>query len=249
MKKILYLLCLLFTLSLQAQKMPDLGLERVRLNEKDATVLAEIKEVKSAPPVSTEKRYFWYSGGQIRSTQGGYSGKLLNGGYKEYYLNKNLRAQGRYKKGLQAGDWDYWYPDGSLREQVFYKAGLRQGIFREFDTKGNLKRQGKYRNDILNGKVRTYTGADSVSYSRYKNGKLVKEKTAGGNFWKRHNPFKKAEKAKGQVAGAPMGESKKELRAKKKLEKAKAKEAEKKGSMPNGMVPPGNKPSGNNNHY
>ncbi len=248
MKKIFYLLCLLPALSLKAQKMPDLGLERVCLNEKDKTILAEIKEVKSAPSISTEKRYFWYSSGQVRSTQGGYSGKLLNGNYKEYYLNKNLKAQGRYKKGLQAGDWSYWYPDGSLREQVSYKAGLRQGTFKEYDTKGGLKRKGKYRGDVLNGKVEAYNGMDSVSYSRYKNGVLIDEKKTGNLFWKKHDPFNKAQKVKGQGVNAPGQESKKELRAKKKSEKSKAKEAAKKAIIPDGMALPGNKPVNNNQH-
>ncbi len=248
MKKILYLLCLLPTIGLKAQKMPDLGLEKVRLNEKDVTVLAEIKEVKAAPHLSQEKRYFWYSGGQLRSTQGGYSGKLLNGGYKEYYLNKNLKAQGRYRKGLQAGDWGYWYPDGSLKEQVSYQAGLKQGAFKEYDVEGHLKRKGKYRKGVLSGKLGTYNGTDSVSYRRYKKGLPVSEKTSALSFWKRLNPFKKEQKPEGQTANPPVQESKKEARKREKIEKLKAKGAEKKIIMPNGMIMPGNKPV-NNNHY
>jgi len=248
MKKTLYLVSFLFTLGAQAQRMPDYGLEKVRLNEKDKTVLAEIKEVKSGPSISTDKRYYWYSGGQVRSTQGGYSGKLLNGEYREYYLNKNLKTQGRYKKGLQSGNWDYWYPDGTLKEQLSFKSGLRQGTFKEYDGKGNLSRQGKYKGDELNGKVAAFPTADSVSYSRYRDGKLVAGKPGKtGSFWKRHNPWNKKPKAEGGTF--QQGNSKKEKRIKEKEQKQKEKQSKEKQSALPGLSLPGNPIPANNSHY
>jgi len=108
-----------------AQKMPDEGLYKVRITLPDLTILAEINPVSSSPEPKPGLLYYWYEANAIHSTEGGFSGKLLNGVYTEYYANKNLKEQGDFKKGLKNGPWKSWNPDGALTEVVTWKNGMR----------------------------------------------------------------------------------------------------------------------------
>jgi antitoxin component YwqK of YwqJK toxin-antitoxin module len=123
MKKVLVLLCFMISASAFAQKLPYTGLNRVRIVEADQTILAEINEGSSNPSVKPDLFYYWYSANAIHATQGGYSGKLLNGPYTEFYLNKNLKEQGSFKKGLKDGIWKSWKEDGTLSHTFTWKNG------------------------------------------------------------------------------------------------------------------------------
>src|SRR3978361_1257752 len=101
MKKILVLLFCLIPVYCVAQKLPDFGLNRIRIAQVDKIIQAEIDPVSSEPSVKSKLVYYWYSANAIHITQGGFSGKLLNGIYTEYYLDRNLKEQGRFKKGLK----------------------------------------------------------------------------------------------------------------------------------------------------
>jgi hypothetical protein len=124
MKKILLLLFLILSVSAYAQKLPDMGLTKVRINEADQTILAEIGPAGSNPAVKPGLFYYWYSANTIHSSQGGFSGTLLNGQYTEYYLNKNLKQQGTFKKGLKDGAWKNWNEDGTLSQTATWKKGV-----------------------------------------------------------------------------------------------------------------------------
>jgi len=123
MKNILLLICLL-PFCTYAQKLPDSGFDKMRIVEPDKIVQADLKEVASAPNIKSDRFYYWYSGNAIHSTQGGFSGRLLNGLYAEYYLNKNLKEQGIFKKGLKDGVWKKWNENGTLSNTTTWKNGL-----------------------------------------------------------------------------------------------------------------------------
>lgn len=179
---------------LYAQKLPDFGLDRVRLTEAERTITAELLPVKHEPSIETDRSYYWYSGNQVQITQGGYSGKLLNGRYNEYYLNKNLKEQGEFKAGLKIGLWRSWNENGSLAQVINWKNGLRSGDFSVYDESGKPKQAGTYSHDQLDGKLVTYVSKDSVLTEKYKNGVLVihKVKPQGKpSFLQKLWPFKK----------------------------------------------------------
>ena len=119
----LSVLCFI-SVSAFAQKMPDYGLNKVRIALVDKTVVAEIDPVTSKPGLKPALYYYWYESNQIHSTQGGFSGKLLNGLYTEYYSDKNLKEQGTFKKGLKNGTWRSWNEDGTLAVNSTWKNGL-----------------------------------------------------------------------------------------------------------------------------
>jgi antitoxin component YwqK of YwqJK toxin-antitoxin module len=123
MKKILTILLFFTTYSLFAQKYPEIGLYKVHIALPDKTIVAEIEPVSSKDNIKTDRFYYWYSSNEIHFTQGGYSGKLLNGMYNEFFLNKNLKQQGTFKKGLKDGTWKSWNEDGSLNEISKWKNG------------------------------------------------------------------------------------------------------------------------------
>jgi len=173
-----------------AQKLPDMGLYKIHVSESDKNIQAEINPVESKPTIQTDRSYYWYSAGKIKITQGGYSGKLLNGLYNECYLNKNLKEQGEFKKGLKNGLWKSWIENGKLVQAINWKNGVKNGGFEIYDEKGNLKQKGNYANDVLDGNQITYFSRDSVQVVSYKDGKLV-SKGKGSGFWRKLNIFKK----------------------------------------------------------
>ncbi|WP_448698213.1 toxin-antitoxin system YwqK family antitoxin [Mucilaginibacter sp. AW1-3] len=171
-----------------AQQLPDMGIYKVRVNEPDRNVQAEIKPVGSGPELETDRSYYWYSAGKIKITQGGFSGKLLNGQYSSFYLNQNLREQGLFKKGLKDAVWKSWSENGTLLQTVTWKNGSKEGEFELFDEKGKLKQKATYHHNQLDGKQFNYDGPDSVRVVNYRDGKLVSTKTS---FFRKINIFKK----------------------------------------------------------
>jgi len=124
MKKVVLILLLFVTRAAFAQDYPDYGLTKLRLSDSGRTVELEINPVKRQPGVKSALFYYWYSASQVHSTQGGYSGQLLNGLYTAYYPNKNLREQGAFDRGLKNGIWKSWNKDGTLQQAVTWNEGL-----------------------------------------------------------------------------------------------------------------------------
>lgn len=159
-----------------AQRSPAYTVNRVRINDTDKTVLAEILPVDPLPTPKPQLNYYWYSANEIHILQGGFSGQLLNGSYTEYYKNKNVRTQGTYKKGLKNGEWKLWNMSGKLMEITNWNAGIKRGDFFEYDQDGRLSKSGSYKEDELDGPVRFYLGKDSIKTIRYKSGHIVQGK-------------------------------------------------------------------------
>lgn len=191
MKNILYLILLLaLPLTVSAQKIPDMGLYKIRISGSDKNITAEIKPVKTEPCIEPDRFYNWYSSSQIKQTQGGYSGTLLNGWYNEFYLNKNLKQQGTFDKGLKNGVWKDWTEDGILIQSITWNNGIKQGAFVIYDEKGNVKQKGTYKNNEINGRLFTLNNKGEVQVSKYKQGNLIPQKQSS-SFWSRIHIFKK----------------------------------------------------------
>lgn len=190
MKRTTILLLFILPLQVLAQKHPDMGLYKVRITAPDKTITVEIKPVRSEPSIRSDRFYSWYSSNQIKQTQGGYSGTLLNGQYNEFYANKNLSEQGNYDEGLKDGVWKKWSDSGILMQLITWKGGVKQGEFDIYDEKGNLKNKGHYRNGVLDGKQIAYNANGTAEETIYKDGKLLPKKKPA-SFWKKINIFKK----------------------------------------------------------
>jgi hypothetical protein len=89
---------------------------KVRVSTDSAGIVAELS-LKPAEKLRFDRYYSWYDKGIIGVTQGGYSGKVLDGEYTALYLeNKQLREKGKYQMGLKAGKWLFWTKDGNIKE-------------------------------------------------------------------------------------------------------------------------------------
>src|SRR4051812_435661 len=104
MKKLFYLFLLSASSAVQAQYIPTLGVNKVRITAPGKTIVAELSTKNENAP-RTDRSYYWYGSNAVHITQGGYSGKLLHGKYQEYYPDKSLREQGEFQKGLKEGTW------------------------------------------------------------------------------------------------------------------------------------------------
>lgn len=123
MRNIFIVILFLTASAVYAQKIPETAAYRVRIYESDKTILAEINPVKSPPAAKPGLDYYWYDADIIHATPGGYSGKLLNGLYTAFYLNKDLREQGTFNKGLKSGVWKSWNEDGTLKAVSAWEKG------------------------------------------------------------------------------------------------------------------------------
>ena len=123
MRNIIFTFFCLLCYAAYSQKLPDYGLNKVRITEQNKIIVAEIEPVSSHPSIKPNLYYYWYNANTIHISQGGFSGKLLNGPYIEYYTDKNLKEQGNFKKGLKDGVWKSWNEEGTLTSVTNWKRG------------------------------------------------------------------------------------------------------------------------------
>lgn len=177
------LICLI-SCSAIAQKIPDLGLNKIRITYPDKTVQAEIVPVSSDPAIRSDRYYYWYSANQIKNTQGGFSGRLLNGSYSEFYLTKGLKEQGAFRNGLKTGVWNNWDEKGELQQTFTWSKGVKEGPFKLYNKKTGSNEAGRCRKGLLHGAYKMHHGKDSVEVKRYRRGQLVPAKSASG-LWQK----------------------------------------------------------------
>lgn len=164
-----------FINAVNAQKYSkDFLTHKVIVNQVDRSIVAYVKPVKSFS-LDNDKRYYWFSNNQINSTQGGFSGKLLNGDYKEFYPSKQLKESGYLNKGLKVGIWKNWDEKGNLKDEYSWGSGQKNGIYHKYDSIGKVQEFGRYKNDLLHGKQKRYDTA-GVSELLYKKGKVREPK-------------------------------------------------------------------------
>ncbi len=132
--------------------------------------------------VKTDRNYYWYSNNQLKITQGGYEGRLLNGNYTAFYVDQSLKEQGMFENGLKVGEWKKWAPQGKLSEQATFKNGRLNGMFYKYNFSGNLVEKGAYKRGEKNGVWKTYIKLDSVVLTHYIQGKIYVPKAS---LWRR----------------------------------------------------------------
>src|SRR6185369_14012722 len=121
--------------------------------------------------------YYWYGQGDLRSTQGNYSGKLLHGAFEKFNRNHALIEKGKFENGLKEGTWTRWYPDGKFQSNYRWRNGARHGRFEEYHLGGGISRAGSYSRDKLSGSVKVYDKNGSMTEKlRYRQGKLINDK-------------------------------------------------------------------------
>ncbi|CAM4116735.1 hypothetical protein SAMN06265348_103275 [Pedobacter westerhofensis] len=175
--------------SVQAQSYVEKMLSyKVTVHYPDHMVNAHVKP-GGAPALKSDRQYYWFSGNQINMTQGGYSGKLLNGDYEDLYNNKNLKASGAFEQGLKTGVWKNWTEDGVLKDQFTFNEGQLDGTYVKYDIAGKIKEKGIYHHDLLEGK-QEIVSADSTIVVYYHDGKIYTPKNIVPKFFRKFLPKK-----------------------------------------------------------
>jgi hypothetical protein len=189
MKKLLHLL-ILTSAAAQAQRLPaTFGVNKVRITAPGKTILVELSTKKESE-LYNDRLYYWYGSNAIHTTQGDYSGKLLDGSFQEYYSDKSLHEQGEFKKGLKEGTWKTWQENGALDEIATWHNGLKDGEFTLYDAAGKPRQAGRYKDGLLDGKVLVYHEKDSVETIKYKGGQIVSNKLETPSLWQKVKAIK-----------------------------------------------------------
>lgn len=122
---------------------------QIHIVDSTEEITADIVPVKNDPKIKNDRYYFWYYNKVIHSTQGGYTGQLLNGHYIAFYPDKNLKEEGNFKAGLKDGEWKTWNPKGDLTNVTNWSDGIEvqgdQSLWKKipFINKSNQQGQSK----------------------------------------------------------------------------------------------------------
>jgi antitoxin component YwqK of YwqJK toxin-antitoxin module len=195
MKRYLLLFVLLNALGVQAQKDDfDIDAYKHTINYADHKVTFQLQPSASElKVVYPDRSYYWFASNQLKITQGGFSGKLLHGSYRDFYTDASLKEQGQFNMGLKVGQWKQWTKEGNLIAQTTYLAGKPEGRFYKYEE-GRLVEEGFYRNGLVNGKLKKYMTKDSTQTSTYKHGVLKPAATKKSWFRKIFTKKSKAKK-------------------------------------------------------
>jgi len=120
--------------------------------------------------------YFWYLNNAVHFSEGGYSGKLLNGAYTSYYKSMNLRSSGTFRYGLMHGEWNMWFESGAMKSTEQWKNGVKNGTCVYFSEDGISKKTEDYRRGIINGKQKIYCNDSLVEVHKFRDGKEIIKK-------------------------------------------------------------------------
>ena len=165
----IFLICGAMVASAQSY-LPEYVQHRNTVNYSDHYITFFVRPLKEDIIPDPQRRYYWYSANDVRSTQGGFSGKLLNGPYSDFYKNKQLKEQGNFIAGLKTGNWRSWMDNGVLKEDSRWRKGLQSGPSLKYDNSGRLTSRARYSNGRLHGKNILHEGADSTRVVHYKRG-------------------------------------------------------------------------------
>jgi uncharacterized protein len=87
----------------------------------------------------------------------------MQGPWKEYHPNGQLKSKGEYVNGKRIGDWEFYHPNGKAEQRGKYdKKGRAQGPWKWFYESGNLLREETYLNDLQDGMMTEYSDSGKV---------------------------------------------------------------------------------------
>lgn len=99
--------------------------DQIHIVDSTQEIQIDVLPYKAEPKIKNDRYYYWYMRNIIHSTQGGYSGQLLNGHYLAFYPDKNLKEEGDFKTGLKDGVWKTWNRKGDLTSVTNWDEGVQ----------------------------------------------------------------------------------------------------------------------------
>ena len=86
----------------------------------------------------------WYENGQLKE-EGNYKDGERDGLQRHWYENGQLKYEGNFKDGKGDGLEKLWYENGQLRYEGNIKDGELDGLFKEWYENGQLKYEGAWK--------------------------------------------------------------------------------------------------------
>jgi len=100
----------------------------------------------------------------------GVSGKI-EGPWKLYYSNGNLKEEGEYKEGVKEGKWEFYDKEGKLMQIGSYLKGKPEGLWRWYHTDGSTRREESYSRGREDGESTEYDAqGEIISKGQYVDG-------------------------------------------------------------------------------
>jgi antitoxin component YwqK of YwqJK toxin-antitoxin module len=101
-----------------------------------------------------------------------------NGNYSIYYKSGAVFQEGSYVNNLLQGEWRIYYENSNLKSIINFNKSKRSGPFTHFYESGTIQQVGKYYNNYPHGKIITYypSGNKKISGEYLKgilNGQLI----------------------------------------------------------------------------
>ncbi len=106
-----------------------------------------------------------------------YESNALNGNFKEYHTNGNLRLEKNMVDNLNQGIMKEYYPDGTLASEQTWKDGLLEGPYKTYHNNGQLMSSGMAVRGSVSGKWMYYRSDGRVDQQTEfdANGKITGE--------------------------------------------------------------------------
>ena len=141
----------------------------------DEVICYQDKKVKHGPHTK------WFPDGKFKQFERTYKNDILEGAYKEWYSNGQLKIQASYRDGKLEGTYLQYYSNGQKRVVGRYGDNIRVGVYTEFYKNGQKK---LYYNFNPIGKpegkqIRYRMNGFPLSEYTYYEGKMV-----GRRFWR-----------------------------------------------------------------
>ena len=156
--KSLLLLCLTTYIAVgQSFKSPsEMTRYKIVVNMGDLTIKTSVLNSNKKIRPKSGHIYLWYTSNKILETEEGFDGRIVDGQFKVFYINDQLKEQGTVKNGLRAGRWIYWYSNGRVNEKIRWKKGQKWGEYKLFNNDGELIASGHFKKNRLHGRFVTY---------------------------------------------------------------------------------------------
>ena len=135
MKKLVYILPLLFLIACQSSKV-----ERVEASYPDnSKKIVSVYQIENGEENLLEEKHF-YQNGKLKM-----KGKFLNGKregeWKSYFANDQIQSTGTFGNGVRTGEVKIYHPNGNLMIEGFYKEGKEFGHWKFYTKAGKLARE------------------------------------------------------------------------------------------------------------
>ena len=135
MKKVIYLLSLLFLIACQSSK-----IEKIEESYPDNSkkVVSFYQEQDGKQILIEEKHY--YQSGKLKMN-GEFLNEKRDGEWKSYFENGDIQSIGSFKNGFRTGEAKVYRANGSLMYEGFFKEGKEFGHWKFYTSEGKLAKE------------------------------------------------------------------------------------------------------------